>query len=113
MLSVTLPDDALSTLQEVDPATFPNISVALRILCVLPVTDFRDDASRDGMGRLCEFFQERGVMCFKPEPLALLYVHRDKEFDIDDIIDKYEANLKKLSEPSAANEASFDVLDLR
>lgn len=108
-ISVTLPSDAASSMTDTDTKMFPNISTALKILCILPVVDFYDELSRDSLNRLKSFLKEREAFWFKPEPLALLYSHRYTDIDIDAVIETYKKKLKELDEGSIVKNKQSSV----
>ena len=101
LVSVTLPDSVELTLKKADRAIFPNIFTALRILCISPVIRFHDDASNESRERLRNFLLAREEMWFKPEPLALLYAHRDIDIDLDEVVNKYKSKMAELAASSS------------
>lgn len=85
---INLPECAFSALEACDENIFPNIYMALSLVCVMPVSVASAERSFSTLKRLKTWLraatgQERLV------GLALLHVHRDININIDEVLNRF------------------------
>ncbi|XP_062592729.1 52 kDa repressor of the inhibitor of the protein kinase-like [Saccostrea cucullata] len=85
-LSMSLPDNLRSTIQQTNSKFYPNISTILRLLLLMPVSAASVERSHSHLKDVKT--KKRCVMSEdRLNSLMLLYIHRDLQLDYDKIID--------------------------
>ena len=84
-------DTVGSTLSHIDPISFPNITAALLILAVIPVTSCECERCNSALRRLKTWMRST-MGQERLSGLALLHVHSDIDIDIDLIINQFAAS---------------------
>lgn len=90
-LSMSLPDNVRSTVQQTNSKFYPNISTILRLLFLMSVSAASLERSHSRFKNVKT--KKRSVMSKDHlNSLMLLYVHRDLQLDYDKIMDIYVSN---------------------
>jgi hypothetical protein len=83
-----LPGTAALTLASADPIIFPNITMALRILCTFPVTTCECERSVSALRKLKTY--SRSTMGEQRlSALGLMYVHHSKKIDTKKVVTRF------------------------
>ena len=90
----SIPSSISDTIRVTNPISFPNISTALKILAILPVTSCTCERSASSIRLLKTYL--RGTMSQERlNGLASLFTHRDIEIDVQKVIDLYSVKHKR------------------
>lgn len=82
------PATSSAAIKDCDPVHFPNIRTLLQLACTLPVTSCECERSASTMRRLNTYM--RASMCQERlTSLALLHIHYDQKFDLNEVVDIY------------------------
>lgn len=90
------PSNAVDTLKAIQKEIFPNISILLKILAILPVTTSSVERSFSTIKRLRSYLRNSTGQD-RLSSLALMTVHRDIEVNIPQIINKFTQRNRRLS----------------
>ncbi|XP_065069046.1 52 kDa repressor of the inhibitor of the protein kinase-like isoform X1 [Rhopilema esculentum] len=89
-----LPETIADTIKETNPISFPNISTALRILAVLPVTSCSCERSASAI-RLLKTYTRSTMSQDRLNGLASLYTHKDIKINIQEVIETFARKCKR------------------
>ncbi len=90
----SIPSRISDTIKVTNPISFPNISTALKILAVLPVTSCTCERSASSI-RLLKTYLQSTMSQERLNGLASLFTHRDIEIDVQKVIDLYSVKHKR------------------
>ena len=90
----SIPSSISDTIRVTNPISFPNISTALKILAVLPVTSCTCERSASSI-RLLKTYLRSTMSQERLNGLASLFTHRDIEIDVQKVIDLYSVKHKR------------------
>jgi hypothetical protein len=85
-----LPNNVSLTLQAIKnfASSFPNFSIALKLLATLPITSCECERSFSSMKRLKNYSRST-MSADRLNGLALLYIHQDVEPDVEEVINSF------------------------
>ena len=83
-----IPDTIQSTLKDMDHDMFPNISVAMMILAVVPVTTCECERSVSTLRRMKNYMQTT-MKEDRLNGLSLMYTHRNIPLNVAQLVDKF------------------------
>lgn len=88
-------DNLISTIKATH-CSFDNLMVCLRILATLPVTSCECESSFSVLRQL-KNYKRNTMTSERLNGLALMYVHTEIVPEVDDVIDKFSVNNRKLN----------------
>lgn len=93
--NMVLPDSIGETLRSHNVSSFPNINICLRILGTLPTTTCECERSFSSLRHL-KTWTRSTMTNDRLNGLSALYIHREIDLEIDEIIDKFAESNRKL-----------------
>ena len=87
-LKNNLPDSVSVTLKRVDSLASPNIHLALKLLGALPITTCECERSFSSL-RIVKTWDGSTMTNARLNGLALLFIHREIDLDVSEIIDLF------------------------
>ena len=90
------PSTALETLDQVDPLFLPTIHALLQILATLPVTTCTAERSLSTLKYVKNYLRTT-MTEDRLTGLALLYIHKDLEIDVNDVINRFAVKNRRLA----------------
>ena len=98
-----LPDSVSVTLKRVDSLAFLNIHVALKLLGTLPITTCECEWSFSSL-RIVKTWDHSTMTNARLNGLALLFIHREIDLDVSEIIDLFAQKIRRTIEIAVKNE---------
>ena len=96
---VSIPEAArisvCNTLNFCDKGLFPNVYVLLQIFATLPVTVSEGERSFSSLRLLKSYLRNRSTD-ERHSSLALMYIHKKMDIDVEDIINRFASNNRRL-----------------
>ena len=83
-----LPQEVMSTLKLTDADMFPNITTALKILVVLPVTTCSCERTISALGRIKTDIRSTMTQA-RLNGLAMMHIHQDIQLDVDRLVNRF------------------------
>ena len=98
-----MPDSVSVTLKRVDSLAFPNINLTLKLLGTLPITTCECEQSFSSL-RIVKTWDRSTMTYARLNGLALLFIHREIDLDVSEIIDLFAQKIRRTIEIAVKNE---------